>query len=96
MTSNPVVHGIYKSSIIDSQWEDIKALRMSVYKDNEEVFFIVFNAESSTKTNWFSFHRVIGSSSSQLVNIDSSQVHPAGDGFSLRGLHGHASGSGAR
>ncbi|KAK3106273.1 hypothetical protein FSP39_016496 [Pinctada imbricata] len=61
LKSEPKHH--LRSSIID-HWvnANIKMVKVSLFKDGEEVAYIVFNAVGSTKDNWFHNTRILESS----------------------------------
>ncbi|KAK3783872.1 hypothetical protein RRG08_031849 [Elysia crispata] len=48
-------------SWILSKWENIKEVRLSLFKSNSEVVYVVFNGTGSTKLSWFTPARIIAS-----------------------------------
>lgn len=55
---------------------------MSIFKNNVEKAFVVFNATNSNKVSWFDINRVIDSSYTDLVT----SPKPTVNHFSLTGL----------
>lgn len=58
----------YRHPLIDD-WTSLnpQKLRYSIYKNNVEVVWVLFNAKGSTKTNWFHQSRVLASSYTDLT-----------------------------
>ncbi|XP_070552383.1 uncharacterized protein [Ptychodera flava] len=53
---------------------DVKYVKLSLFKDDVEVATIVFDGVGSTKTNWFSPSRLLGSSWTDLTNETDSMM----------------------
>ncbi|CAD5119971.1 DgyrCDS8557 [Dimorphilus gyrociliatus] len=68
-TSNPSHKGVFKSKMIDDEveWKKVKKIRVSVYENNVEKAFVVFNSTNSDKMNWLDIDKIIASSYTDLL-----------------------------
>tara|TARA_Y100000780_G_C13680005_1_gene415666 strand:- start:846 stop:1601 length:756 start_codon:yes stop_codon:yes gene_type:complete len=58
----------FRSSLIDTNWNDVTAVRVSMYLNGSETAYLEFDATGTTSTDFFSENNLIGSSNSGLLS----------------------------